>query len=52
MSGCAYYEGYWMALEGAGRECNPYEPAQRATEWQGWCDGWFDAHDERRVSDR
>jgi len=52
MFGCAYYEGYWMALEGAVRESNPYEQAAQSIEWLSWSDGWEDAHDERRVSDR
>jgi hypothetical protein len=52
MSGCAYYEGYWMALEGAARESNPYEPAGQSIEWMSWSDGWEDAQDERRISDR
>jgi hypothetical protein len=53
MSGCAYYEGYWMALEGEGYDSNPYEPARgESSEWQNWRDGWDDAQDERRVSER
>lgn len=52
MSGCAYYEGYWMALEGEASESNPYEPSRESSEWMNWRDGWEDAQEERRVSDR
>jgi ribosome modulation factor len=52
MSGCAYYEGYWMALEGMGEEANPYEASRQVCEWLNWRDGWADAQDERRVSER
>jgi ribosome modulation factor len=52
MMGCAYYEGYWMALDGAARESNPYEPTGQSIEWLSWADGWQDAQEERRVSDR
>jgi hypothetical protein len=50
--GCAYYEGYWTAQEGAGAEANPYRQAEAPALWQGWLDGWEDAQAEGRVSDR
>jgi ribosome modulation factor len=45
----AYFEGYWMALEGGGREVNPHADAIRRRNWD---QGWQDAQDEGRVSDR
>jgi ribosome modulation factor len=45
----AYYEGYWMALDGCDREANPYAETIR---WHSWDDGWDDAQQERRISDR
>jgi hypothetical protein len=51
MNGCAYYQGYWMALEGVALEANPYKE-EEAVLWLGWRDGWEDAQAERRVSDR
>ena len=52
MNGCAYYQGYWMALEGAALEANPYTEEEEKVLWLGWRDGWEDAQQERRVSDR
>lgn len=52
MCGCAYYEGYWTALDGKVVEANPYEQARQSSEWQNWRDGWEDAQNERRISDR
>jgi ribosome modulation factor len=52
MNGCAYYRGYWMALEGVAREANPYKEEEEAILWLGWRDGWDDAQAERRQSDR
>ena len=52
MNGCAYYQGYWMALEGVGPEANPYKKDHQEVLWLGWRDGWEDAHQERRISDR
>jgi ribosome modulation factor len=45
----AYYNGYWMALDGFVREANPYEEPSRRRSWE---EGWSDAQDEGRVSDR
>jgi ribosome modulation factor len=45
----AYYEGYWMALDGHDRESNPYSEAIRRHSWD---EGWEDAQEEWRVSDR
>jgi ribosome modulation factor len=52
MCGCAYYEGYWKALEGSALEANPYEPTKQNREWLNWRDGWEDAQLEREMSDR
>jgi ribosome modulation factor len=46
----AYYEGYWVALEGGEREANPYE--QDPHRQRSWDDGWEDAQCEGLVSDR
>jgi hypothetical protein len=46
----AYYEGYWEALEGHERGANPYR--NDITRWRSWDDGWEDAQDESRISDR
>ncbi len=46
----AYYEGYWEAQEGHERESNPYRTD--IVRWRSWNDGWEDAQDENRVSDR
>jgi hypothetical protein len=50
MSAEAYYEGYWEALEGHEREANPYR--SDVIRWRSWDDGWEDAQDEGRISDR
>jgi ribosome modulation factor len=49
MAAEAYSEGYWMALGGFGRDANPYaEPTQRRC----WEEGWEDAQEIGRVSER
>jgi ribosome modulation factor len=45
----AYFDGYWMALEGGARDANPHEEAFRR---QSWDQGWQDAQDEGRISER
>jgi ribosome modulation factor len=52
MNGCAYYQGYWMAQEGAGLDANPYNEMEQSVLWLGWRDGWEDAQEERQPSDR
>jgi ribosome modulation factor len=46
----AYYDGYWSALDGAGRDANPYEEDPRGR--VSWEDGWEDAQCVLRVSER
>jgi ribosome modulation factor len=44
-----YYQGYWMALDGCSRDANPHaEEARR----RNWDEGWQDAQEEGRISDR
>jgi ribosome modulation factor len=45
----AYYAGYWLALEGGDRDANPYAEVERR---RCWDEGWMDAQEERRVSER
>jgi ribosome modulation factor len=45
----AYFEGYWMAQDGGLRDANPYtEPVMQRC----WDEGWQDAQEERRISER
>jgi hypothetical protein len=49
-----YYDGYWTALDGEGREVNPYQPGapEEHDQWRSWEEGWEDAQLEGLVSER
>jgi len=48
----AYYDGYLKALDGNGRDMNPYRQTNNEAMRRSWDEGWQDAHDEQYISDR
>ena len=52
MSATAYYDGYWTALDGTPRDANPYRSEEEPEFWHSWDEGWEDAQETTRVSDR